>query len=364
MTADTAERRKWRKKPVVIEATQWFKNGDHPDDYVQPHEGFENGEWRQFSPEERKAKAWEGDVVRYFRHPEVPGERECQHCGKTMHEHGWIDTLEGGHIVCPGDWVITGVKGEFYPCKPDIFEATYEPADEARAALPARAPEGLRIVFDGMPGPEGPRFVEVEDATGHSVNAGDWRTRPDGLCELVIKTPPDIVGLLRHAVALIKDAEKDTNWTADSWTTPEADRFVAVAERALSTSPPPPEPPASPAPGPAEPVVRALEWRRGSLLADWWAGSLVGRYEVGRISDDECVAILRFMVDDEVQDIRVGSAPSNRAAKAAAQADYERRILSALTPPQPALAPVAGGEVATSAPPTPAGLAALEEEGR
>jgi hypothetical protein len=45
-----------------------------------------------------------------------------------MHHHGWIDTFEGGHIVCPGDWIITGVKGEVYPC-PDIFEATYDPAD-------------------------------------------------------------------------------------------------------------------------------------------------------------------------------------------------------------------------------------------
>ena len=44
-----------------------------------------------------------------------------------MHEHGWIDTLEAGHNVCPGDWIITGVKGERYPCKPDIFEQTYEP---------------------------------------------------------------------------------------------------------------------------------------------------------------------------------------------------------------------------------------------
>lgn len=45
-----------------------------------------------------------------------------------MHEHGWIDTLEGGHIVCPGDWIITGVNGERYPCKPDIFAKTYEDA--------------------------------------------------------------------------------------------------------------------------------------------------------------------------------------------------------------------------------------------
>jgi hypothetical protein len=39
---------------------------------------------------------------------------------------GWIFTLEGGHIVTPGDYIITGVKGEHYPCKPDIFALTYE----------------------------------------------------------------------------------------------------------------------------------------------------------------------------------------------------------------------------------------------
>lgn len=39
-----------------------------------------------------------------------------------------IDTLEGSMTARSGDWVIRGVKGELYPCKPDIFEATYEPA--------------------------------------------------------------------------------------------------------------------------------------------------------------------------------------------------------------------------------------------
>jgi hypothetical protein len=43
----------------------------------------------------------------------------------------WCPTLEGGHIASPGDWIITGVKGEKYPCKPDIFEATYESAEPA-----------------------------------------------------------------------------------------------------------------------------------------------------------------------------------------------------------------------------------------
>lgn len=119
---------KFRKKPVVIEASQWFKNGDHPKDYAESQAGFEDGNLRTFSGEERKEKGWEGGVVRYFRHPEVPGTKFCEHCQQTMHVHGWIDTLEGGHIVCPGDWIITGVKGETYPCKPDIFAATYDPA--------------------------------------------------------------------------------------------------------------------------------------------------------------------------------------------------------------------------------------------
>lgn len=40
----------------------------------------------------------------------------------TLH----IVTLEGDMLVSIGDWVIKGIKGEFYPCKPDVFEATYE----------------------------------------------------------------------------------------------------------------------------------------------------------------------------------------------------------------------------------------------
>jgi len=53
----------------------------------------------------------------------------------SMHEDkDWhITTLEDGpngearHVASVGDWVIRGIKGEFYPCKPDIFAATYEP---------------------------------------------------------------------------------------------------------------------------------------------------------------------------------------------------------------------------------------------
>ena len=82
---------RFRKKPMIIDAEVWNKIGDHEE--VKQHSGTE---------------------------------RYCCYCGKTMEGHGWLATLEGGHIVCPGDWIIRGVKGEYYPCKPDIFEQTYE----------------------------------------------------------------------------------------------------------------------------------------------------------------------------------------------------------------------------------------------
>jgi len=111
---------KYRKKPVVIEAVQWHRNGDHPEDdcaIFQRPTGL-NGEMMDYPGE--------GNVVRYFRNPGLHGQDDCPHCGNKFHAHGYVDTLEGGHRVCPGDWIIKGVKGEFYPCKPDIFELTYE----------------------------------------------------------------------------------------------------------------------------------------------------------------------------------------------------------------------------------------------
>lgn len=116
---------KFRKKPVVIEAHQWHKNGDHPDDGQDTYISEADGE------EVRR----EGTVVRRYNYPNGMGD-PCRHCGRPMHHHGWIDTLEAGHNVCPGDWIITGVKGERYPCKPDIFEMTYELVQPKKAPCP------------------------------------------------------------------------------------------------------------------------------------------------------------------------------------------------------------------------------------
>lgn len=112
---------KFRKKPLVIEAVQWFKNGDHPEDRPDMFD-YPDKDGNIFQ------RPGEGKIVRYYRRPDVDGNDRCMYCGGKMNNHGWIDTLEGGHIVCPADWIITGVNGEFYPCKPDIFEKTYEPA--------------------------------------------------------------------------------------------------------------------------------------------------------------------------------------------------------------------------------------------
>lgn len=83
---------KFRKKPVVIEATQWDGT---------------NESWQHIM--NMGLTKWK------------PGEMGTQ----TF----YIETLEGDHLARKGDWIIKGVHGEFYPCKPDIFVKTYEPVE-------------------------------------------------------------------------------------------------------------------------------------------------------------------------------------------------------------------------------------------
>lgn len=88
---------KFRKVPVVIEAVHY--DGTNRDQVVV----FMGGP-KQAQAEERK----------------LPGP------GRGMHDGIVIHTLEGDMTASVGDWIIKGVQGEFYPCKPDIFAATYE----------------------------------------------------------------------------------------------------------------------------------------------------------------------------------------------------------------------------------------------
>ena len=105
----------YRKKPVEVQATQWFKNGDHPEDGT---EVFKSGEF--------KGELLEGKVVRYYQGPNVDIHSICGQCGGVIDAHGWVDTLERGYRVCPGDFVITDVNGGHYPYKPRIFALKYE----------------------------------------------------------------------------------------------------------------------------------------------------------------------------------------------------------------------------------------------
>jgi hypothetical protein len=102
---------------------QWFKNGDHPLDYAEDREGFENGELVTFSAALCKSKEWEGAIVRYLRHPNIDGLTDCHLCGATMHEHGWLDEGGNGQVVCPGDLIVTTDGRHMVVHQPDRAEA-------------------------------------------------------------------------------------------------------------------------------------------------------------------------------------------------------------------------------------------------
>ncbi len=59
----------------------------------------------------------------------VDGVDDCIEIHTT--DHPVIHTLEGDMTAAPGDWIIKGIKGEFYPCKPDIFDASYESVENS-----------------------------------------------------------------------------------------------------------------------------------------------------------------------------------------------------------------------------------------
>ena len=155
---------RFRKKPIEVEAHQWYQNGDHPLD------------------EYERGTVNEGKLVRRYRTPDMDGQAVCEYCGYLMHDHGWIDTLEGGHIVCPGDWIITGIAGEHYPCKSDIFEQTYE-TPEGKVLLANEIDVGLpklgAYVYDTETGFLG-RVEAVEQVERCVVIANNLRTVDKG----------------------------------------------------------------------------------------------------------------------------------------------------------------------------------------
>lgn len=108
--------------PVVVEAAQWFRNGDHPLDDVGA---------TTFDPlTGEEYTRLEGRIVRFYRNPFVDGDTLCPRCDMRMHEHGWIENPSGGFVVCPGDWIVTGSRENFfYPMENRIFFHKYSPVN-------------------------------------------------------------------------------------------------------------------------------------------------------------------------------------------------------------------------------------------
>jgi len=91
---------RYRKKPVVIEAMQWDGSKKSFQDIITTMDCDDI------------SIIWDGRKI----------------------AHLFVDTLEGGHRASKGDYIIKGVKGEFYPCKPDIFEMTYEKVEDCEGS--------------------------------------------------------------------------------------------------------------------------------------------------------------------------------------------------------------------------------------
>jgi hypothetical protein len=90
---------KYRKKPVEIEAWQWDGTAETATPII---------DWALGN----------GVTISYY----CPDGYACRRDTHVL----LVQTLEGAMSALPGDWIIRGVKGEFYPCKPDIFAATYD----------------------------------------------------------------------------------------------------------------------------------------------------------------------------------------------------------------------------------------------
>lgn len=89
---------RYQSKPYSIEASQWFAKGDHPS---------------------------VGDLNLSF----LSVDQICKNCSKPYGSHGFIESREGGgHIVCPGDYVVKSWDDSYFPCNPKYFEEKYEEA--------------------------------------------------------------------------------------------------------------------------------------------------------------------------------------------------------------------------------------------
>ena len=215
----------FRKKPVVIQAKQLTEETI------------------------REVYEWvHGPVTLKHRLAE---DRWDDYCGIVTTDGMNIPTLEDGsdgrakHVASIGDWIIRGIAGEFYPCKPDIFAATYEPVAQAQQTTEPELPEpeAIRHSFDGygwmyIDNGHGSGWrsgidkadaefmytaAQMHDHYAAGVRAGaagsQWQpidsAPKDGKCLVLVDTDDGVLksaevertnALLRHAYAVIEEA--------------------------------------------------------------------------------------------------------------------------------------------------------------
>jgi hypothetical protein len=104
--------RKYRKRPVVVEAWQFI--------------------YAHFRAEENKA--WDDTDLATF-----------NIFWDSLDEHWFIETLEGPLVISDGDWIIRGVLGETYPCKPDAFTQSYEDVEETMQDITVEGKDVLEL---------------------------------------------------------------------------------------------------------------------------------------------------------------------------------------------------------------------------
>lgn len=159
-----------------IEANQWHRNGDHPDD--NSHEVKDTATGIPFLSE--------GEVVRRFRRPGVTGAEFHQVCGHIWDDHGWIEPTkshgqrhwEDGLVVCPGAYVITDqvwVNGRatYSVAGKKAFERSYRPVQLPTEVHPHEVPKALayadvyaQSLWDGIAKEEQRNILEATGGRG------------------------------------------------------------------------------------------------------------------------------------------------------------------------------------------------------
>lgn len=110
---------KFRHRPIVVDAIQWFKNGDHPEDNCDTL--IING----------KPVLNDGEIVRRYYGVYAEHIGKCLECHRAYNDHGKVDTGEDVVKVCPGDWIVKNLDGFHTPIEPGLFEQLYEPYEGA-----------------------------------------------------------------------------------------------------------------------------------------------------------------------------------------------------------------------------------------